>query len=67
MIKISLTADIPDHATLEQFLRYVRAFDLTFPGCHFKITSTGGDQSVDEAKRMLENVGLPIVYAGRKQ
>jgi hypothetical protein len=65
MIKVVVEAYIGDD-DLETFLKLVRSFDLTHPGCHFQIGSNGGEQTMSEMWRMLESVGIPIVYAGKK-
>ena len=66
MIKVTIEANVPQDK-LEEFLTVIRAFDNENPGCHFDMLAIGGDQSVEEVTDMLERVGVPLVYAGRKQ
>lgn len=65
-MKLTLEAEIPE-SDLEIFLHWVRAFDKSHHGCHFQIAAVGGGMSVEDLKEMFERVGLPVVYAGKRQ
>lgn len=67
MIRITVDAEIPD-ADLEPFLDWMRAFDKSHSGCHFKIAANSdGDETVGELVQMLERVGIPIVFAAKTE
>jgi len=66
MMKIMVEAELPDD-DVEAYLRWIRAFDNAHGGCHFRIGAVGGDHTLDEMKQMLENIGLTVMYAERKQ
>lgn len=65
-VKITLVADVPDDA-LEPFLMLMRAFDRAHHGCHLKCSALGESENmrVGEIIRMLERVGIPLVFAER--
>jgi hypothetical protein len=64
-VKLTLQANLPDE-TLEPFLEQLRNFDRAHPGCFFRAMANGdGDETVGEIVRMLERVGIPLVFAAK--
>lgn len=66
MITVIIEAQVPDDKLLFAFLDWVRVFDKTWPGCHFRIAASGGDARLDEVWAMFERLGLDVKFAQRK-
>lgn len=65
MNKIIIEVDIPDD-DVKTFLTYVRAFDLSRPGCHFKIACIAPGMSADTAANMLKGMGMNCTVIAKK-
>ena len=66
MIKVTIEAELPDDRLLFAYLDWVRTFDRTWPGCHFRVFADGGDQSIGEVWKMFERLGLDVKLVARK-
>ena len=67
MIRGSIQFAVEDDAKLEELLTLIIEFDRAHPNGLFRIASIGGEATVDEIKAVMQRLGLPIIYAERKQ
>lgn len=66
MITVTIKASVPNDKLLFAFLDWVRTFDKTWPGCHFRIAAEGGDSTLGEIWKEFERLGLDVKFAERK-
>ena len=57
-----ILAEIPDELA-QQWLQYVRDFDVAHPGCHFNIIAVAPDMTVSDLMRATE-IAPPLQHRG---
>jgi hypothetical protein len=67
MITVTIETKLPDDKLLFAYLDWVRTFDKTHAGCHFRVFAEGGDQTMGEIWQMFERLGLDLKFAERNK
>jgi len=61
-MRSAILAEIPDELA-QQWLQYVRDFDVAHPGCHFNIIAVAPDMTVADLMRATE-ISPPFQHRG---
>jgi hypothetical protein len=62
-VKIITVAEIGEEV-VQEWLQYLRDFDVKHPGCHFQVTADAPAFSLEEMQGYLANIKPPLPVVG---